>query len=99
MKIAQVMSGYSLGEADILRRAMGKKLKDEMKIQRERFVDGALEKGYKGNLATKIYDLIESFGGYGFNKSHSVAYALLAYQDRLLQNSLSSEIFGSLHDG
>ena len=80
MKIAQVMSGYSLGEADILRRAMGKKLKDEMKIQRERFVDGALEKGYKGNLATKIYDLIESFGGYGFNKSHSVAYALLAYQ-------------------
>lgn len=80
MKIAQVMSGYSLGEADILRRAMGKKLKDEMKFQRERFVNGALEKGYKRSLATRIYDLIESFGGYGFNKSHSVAYALLAYQ-------------------
>ena len=80
MKIAQVLSGYSLGEADILRRAMGKKLKNEMKVQRSRFVSGALEKGYDRVLAAEIYDLIESFGGYGFNKSHSVAYAALAYQ-------------------
>ncbi len=95
MKIAQVMSGYSLGEADILRRAIGKKLKSEMKLQRERFVNGALNKGYEEALATQIYDLIESFGGYGFNKSHSVAYALLAYQTAYFKTHHLSEFLAA----
>ncbi len=85
MKIAQVMSGYTLGEADILRWAMGKKVKKEMESQRVRFVDGAVENGYSKSDATRVYDLIESFGGYGFNKSHSVAYALLAYRTAYLK--------------
>ncbi len=91
MKIAQVMSGYSLGEADILRWAMGKKVKKEMQSQRKRFVKGAMEKGYKEKLATDVYDLIESFGGYGFNKSHSVAYAILAYRTAYLKTHFRTE--------
>ena len=85
MQIAQVMSGYSLGEADILRWAMGKKVKKEMEQQRIRFVDGAERNGYTRKIAAEVYDLIESFGGYGFNKSHSVAYALLAYRTGYLK--------------
>ena len=85
MQIAQIMSGYTLAEADTLRKAMGKKLKHEMQEQRERFVSGAVEKGYKQKLAERVYDLIESFGGYGFNKSHSVAYAMLAYRTAYLK--------------
>ena len=85
MQIAQIMSGYSLGEADILRWAMGKKVKREMEVQRIRFVDGAQKNGYSHEIATQVYDLIESFGGYGFNKSHSVAYALLAYRTGYLK--------------
>ena len=85
MQIAQIMSGYTLAEADTLRKAMGKKLKQEMQEQRERFVSGAVEKGYEQKLAGSVYDLIESFGGYGFNKSHSVAYAMLAYRTAFLK--------------
>ncbi len=85
MKIAQIMSGYSLSEADTLRKAMGKKLKREMQEQRERFVGGASERGYDRKLAARVYDWIESFGGYGFNKSHSVAYAMLAYRTAYLK--------------
>ncbi len=85
MKIAQIMSGYTMGEADILRYAMGKKVKKEMQVQRERFVSGAVEKGYDMKLATEVYALMESFAGYGFNKSHSVAYAILAYRTAYLK--------------
>ena len=80
MQIAQEMGGYTLGGADLLRRAMGKKNADEMAKQRELFVQGAIEKGHSQALASNIFDLMEKFAGYGFNKSHSAAYALVAYQ-------------------
>jgi DNA polymerase-3 subunit alpha len=80
MQIAQILSGYSLGEADLLRRAMGKKIKAEMAAQRERFVTGAVEHGIERNKADEIFDLLAKFADYGFNKSHAAAYALIAYQ-------------------
>ncbi len=80
MQIAQVLSGYSLGEADNLRRAMGKKIKSEMDAQRERFVTGAVERGLTSAKANEIFDLLAKFADYGFNKSHAAAYALIAYQ-------------------
>jgi DNA polymerase-3 subunit alpha len=79
MQIANRVAGYSLGEADILRRAMGKKKVEEMGKQRERFLAGALERGHNGKKAEKLFELMEQFAGYGFNKSHSAAYAYLAY--------------------
>ena len=78
MQIAQTLSGYTLGGADLLRRAMGKKKPEEMATQRSVFVDGAVARGVPAARAGYIFDLIEKFAGYGFNKSHSVAYALLA---------------------
>jgi len=80
MQIAQVLSGYTLGGADLLRRAMGKKKPEEMAKQRSVFVDGARERGVRESQAAHIFDLIEKFAGYGFNKSHSAAYAMLSYQ-------------------
>lgn len=80
MQIAQVLAGYTLGSADLLRRAMGKKKAEEMAQQREIFVTGAVNLGVVESLASNIFDLMEKFAGYGFNKSHSAAYALLAYQ-------------------
>jgi DNA polymerase-3 subunit alpha len=80
MQIAQIMGGYTLGSADLLRRAMGKKNADEMAEHRTIFVNGAVAKGVDSALATSIFDLMEKFAGYGFNKSHSAAYALIAYQ-------------------
>jgi DNA polymerase-3 subunit alpha len=80
MQIAQVLAGYSLGGADMLRRAMGKKKPEEMAKQREGFEAGAVGRGVDGELAIKIFDLVEKFAGYGFNKSHSAAYALVSYQ-------------------
>jgi len=80
MQIAQILSGYSLGEADLLRRAMGKKIKSEMDAQRERFVKGSLEKGITQQKSDEIFDLLAKFADYGFNKSHAAAYALIAYQ-------------------
>ncbi len=80
MQIAQILSGYSLGEADMLRRAMGKKIKAEMDQQRARFVDGAMERGLDKAKADEIFDLLAKFADYGFNKSHAAAYALVAYQ-------------------
>jgi len=80
MQIAQVLSGYSLGEADNLRRAMGKKIKSEMSAQRDRFVSGAVERGLTKHKANEIFDLLAKFADYGFNKSHAAAYALIAYQ-------------------
>ena len=79
MQIAQVLSGYTLGGADLLRRAMGKKKPEEMAKQRSTFVDGAVERGVDAAKAGWIFDLIEKFAGYGFNKSHSAAYAVLTY--------------------
>ncbi|MFN0314790.1 MAG: DNA polymerase III subunit alpha, partial [Burkholderiales bacterium] len=79
MQMAQVIGGYSLGGADLLRRAMGKKKPEEMAQQREIFVAGALKNGVSENRATQLFDLMEKFAGYGFNKSHAAAYALVAY--------------------
>lgn len=80
MQIAQVLSGYSLGEADLLRRAMGKKIKEEMDKQRARFVDGAVDNGVSKPQADMIFDLLAKFANYGFNKSHAAAYAIVSYQ-------------------
>ncbi|MDH5190360.1 MAG: DNA polymerase III subunit alpha, partial [Gammaproteobacteria bacterium] len=85
MQIAQVLAGYSLGAADLLRRAMGKKKPEEMAKQREIFVTGAKENDVEESVATYIFDLMEKFAGYGFNKSHSAAYALLSYQTAWLK--------------
>jgi DNA polymerase-3 subunit alpha len=85
MQIAQELAGYSLGAADILRRAMGKKKASEMAEQRLIFVEGATERGVEEDLANHIFDQMETFAGYGFNKSHSAAYALLAYQTAWLK--------------
>ena len=80
MQIAQELSGYTLGGADLLRRAMGKKIQEEMEQQRQIFVDGAKAKGVEGQRANEIFDQVNKFAGYGFNKSHAAAYALIAYQ-------------------
>lgn len=85
MQIAQTLSGYTLGSADLLRRAMGKKKVEEMAQQRAIFVEGAKAEGVHEHLATAIFDLIEKFAGYGFNKSHSAAYALISYQTAYLK--------------
>ncbi len=85
MQIAQLLAGYTLGGADLLRRAMGKKKPEEMAKQREIFVTGATERGVTKSTATRIFDLMEKFAGYGFNKSHSAAYAVLAYQTAYLK--------------
>ncbi|KXG87719.1 DNA polymerase III subunit alpha [Agrobacterium bohemicum] len=80
MQIAQVLSGYSLGEADLLRRAMGKKIKEEMDQQRERFVEGAMRNDVSKAQSNTIFDLLAKFANYGFNKSHAAAYAIVSYQ-------------------
>src|SRR5690625_2381303 len=85
MLISQIIGGYSLGSADLLRRAMGRKNPKEMAEHRQLFTEGAKEKGYDPRLATKLFDLMEKFAGYGFNKSHSAAYALIAYQTAWLK--------------
>ncbi|MGL4495993.1 MAG: DNA polymerase III subunit alpha [Beijerinckiaceae bacterium] len=85
MQAAQILSGYSLGEADLLRRAMGKKIKAEMDNQRSRFVTGAVERGVPEPKAKEIFDLLEKFADYGFNKSHAAAYALISYQTAWLK--------------
>lgn len=85
MQIAQELSGYSLGEADLLRRAMGKKIRAEMDKQRERFVTGAMEKGVSKPQSNSIFDLLAKFADYGFNKSHAAAYAIVSYQTAYLK--------------
>lgn len=85
MQIAQSLAGYSLGAADLLRRAMGKKKPEEMAFQREIFCKGSVERGVKEETANSIFDLMEKFAGYGFNKSHSASYALIAYQTAWLK--------------
>jgi len=95
MQIAQVLSGYSLGEADLLRRAMGKKIKEEMAQQRTRFVEGAMAKGVDKDQAGTIFDLVDKFAGYGFNKSHAAAYALVAYQTAYLKANFPVEFLAA----
>lgn len=85
MQIAQILSGYSLGEADLLRRAMGKKIQAEMDKQKLRFMEGAKEKGVDEKQAGSIFDLVAKFAGYGFNKSHAAAYAFVSYQTAYLK--------------
>jgi len=85
MQIARELAGYSLGEADLLRRAMGKKIKAEMAVQRERFVKGAAERGVDPKQSEHIFELVARFADYGFNKSHAAAYALIAYQTAWLK--------------
>ncbi len=96
MQIAQVLSGYSLGEADILRRAMGKKKPEEMAKQREKFVAGATKRGVAAKTAEYIFDLMEKFAGYGFNKSHSAAYALISYQTAWLKAHFPAEFMAAV---
>lgn len=96
MQIAQVMSGYSLGEADILRRAMGKKIKEEMDKQRGRFCDGAVERGIDKEKASYIFDLVTKFASYGFNKSHAAAYALVAYHTAYLKANFPVEFMAAI---
>ncbi|NQD38693.1 DNA polymerase III subunit alpha [Permianibacter sp. IMCC34836] len=95
MQIAQVLGGYSLGGADLLRRAMGKKKPEEMAKQREFFQDGAAKQGIDADLAAQIFDLMEKFAGYGFNKSHSAAYALVSYQTAWLKTHYPAEFFAA----
>ncbi len=96
MQIANRLAGYSLGEADLLRRAMGKKKAEEMAQQRERFVKGAAERKYPPKKIEKIFDLMAQFAGYGFNKSHSAAYALLAYHTAYLKTHYPVEFMAAL---
>lgn len=95
MQIAQVLAGYTLGGADLLRRAMGKKKPEEMAKQREVFQDGAKNKGIDPELAIRIFDLVEKFAGYGFNKSHSAAYALVSYQTAWLKAHYPSQFMAA----
>ncbi|QZN95276.1 DNA polymerase III subunit alpha [Symbiopectobacterium purcellii] len=96
MQIAQVLSGYTLGGADMLRRAMGKKKPEEMAKQRSVFEDGAKKMGVDGELSMKIFDLVEKFAGYGFNKSHSAAYALVSYQTLWLKAHYPAEFMAAV---
>lgn len=95
MQIAQILSGYSLGEADLLRRAMGKKIKAEMDAQRTRFVEGAVRQGLTTDRADTIFDLLAKFADYGFNKSHAAAYALVAYQTAYLKANYPTEFLAA----
>lgn len=96
MQIAQVLAGYTLGGADMLRRAMGKKKPEEMAKQRSVFKDGAIKNGIDGELSMKIFDLVEKFAGYGFNKSHSAAYALVSYQTLWLKAHYPAEFMAAV---
>ncbi len=95
MQIAQVLSGYSLGEADLLRRAMGKKIKSEMDAQKERFIRGTNDKGIDAARADYIFELVAKFAGYGFNKSHSAAYGVIAYQTAYLKANYPVEFLAA----
>ena len=99
MKSAQIMAGYSLGGADILRRAMGKKKVEEMAQQREVFVNGASKKNIDEKKANEIFDLIDKFSGYGFNKSHSVAYAYISYQTAWLKAHFPAPFMAAVLSG
>ena len=99
MQIARDMAGFTLGEADILRSAMGKKDEALLKAQREKFIQGATEKGISDEEAEEVYDLLEPFGGYAFNKSHTVAYSMLAYHMAYLKTHYPHEFMAALMTG
>ena len=96
MQIAQSIGGYTLGQADILRRAMGKKNKEEMQAQRKRFINGAIERGIKKSIAEKLFEQMSKFASYGFNKSHSTPYGLLTYQTAFLKANYPMEFFAAV---
>ncbi len=96
MRVAQEVAGYSLGQADLLRRAMGKKIPEEMAKEKGRFVEGAVNNGTPQRKAEELFDLIEKFAGYGFNKSHAAAYALIAYQTAWLKHHYPVEYYSAL---
>nr|BCX01064.1 MAG: DNA-directed DNA polymerase [Bacteroidota bacterium] len=95
MRIAQVMAGYSLGQADLLRRAMGKKKPEEMAQHRDIFLQGAMERGVDRDTALRVFEMMEKFAGYGFNKSHAAAYAILAYQTAYLKAHYPAEFMAA----
>ena len=95
MQAAQILAGFSLGDADLLRRAMGKKIRKEMQAQRRRFVEGAVERGVERAQADAIFDLLERFAEYGFNKSHAAAYALVAYQTAYMKANYPVEFLAA----
>jgi DNA polymerase-3 subunit alpha len=95
MQIAQVLGGYTLGKADLLRRAMGKKIKEEMDAQRRSFLEGAVQNGIPDSLANQIFDQMAKFAGYGFNKSHSAPYALIAYQTAFMKANYPVEFMAA----
>ena len=99
MQIARDMAGFTLGEADILRSAMGKKDEALLKAQREKFIEGATEKGISAEEAKEVYDLLEPFGGYAFNKSHTVAYSMLAYHMAYLKTHYPHEFMAAMMTG
>src|ERR1035438_3148264 len=96
MQISNLLASYSLGEADLLRRAMGKKNAEAMAEQRERFMSGAAAHGHPKHAVGEIFDQMEKFSGYGFNKSHSAAYALVAYQTAYLKTHYPVEFMAAL---
>jgi DNA polymerase-3 subunit alpha len=93
IKIAQILAGYTLGQADLLRRAMGKKIQAEMDAQRSFFVEGAVKNGLEPNKASEIFDLVDKFAGYGFNKSHAAAYTVISYQTAYLKARFPVQFF------
>ncbi len=96
MQIANVLASYSLGEADLLRRAMGKKNQEEMAKQRDRFISGAVANGHPKDISAELFDQMEKFAGYGFNKSHSAAYGLVSYQTGYLKTHYPTEFMAGL---
>ena len=96
MQIASIIAGYTLGQADILRRAMSKKKKEILEEERDKFILGAIKNGYQESLANKIYDLILKFASYGFNKSHSVAYTMVSYKMAFLKTHFKKQFYVSL---
>jgi DNA polymerase-3 subunit alpha len=96
MEIAKLLAGYTLAEADILRRAMGKKIRSEMKLQKQKFVQGAIKNNIDTDKAEEIFDMVEKFAGYGFNKSHGAAYAVISYQTAFLKANFPLEFFTAL---
>ncbi len=97
LKMAQIFAGFSLGQADILRRAIGKKIPEELAAQRQRFLDGSKNLGHSEKLATKIFDeIIEPFAGYGFNRSHAACYAQIAYETAYIKAHYPTEFFAAL---
>ena len=96
LRAAQILADFSLGSADILRRAMGKKDQNEMDQQKKSFIAGAKNKNIKENKANEIFEQIAAFAGYGFNKSHAAAYALIAYQTAWIKCNFPHEFFASM---